>query len=87
MLWLEQTQFRAVRVELIQKEMRHNGKAGLAGWFRTTWLPYIERIPESQKEEFVDDVVSHYLAKHPPDVDGSTCVKMVRLEVEAVWRF
>jgi hypothetical protein len=35
----------AGRVELIPKDMTHDGRAGLAGWLRTTWMPYLQRLP------------------------------------------
>jgi len=71
------------RVELIDKDMVHDGKAGLSGWIRTTWLPYTQRIPEAQRDEFVDLIASSYLERLPLDADGRAHVDMVRLEVEA----
>ncbi|MFO7594164.1 MAG: hypothetical protein R6X15_08995 [Pseudomonadota bacterium] len=38
------------------------------------------------REAFIDQVIAHYLAAHPPDEDGTTAVAMVRLEVEAIAR-
>jgi trans-aconitate 2-methyltransferase len=72
-----------VRVELIPVDMVHGNRQELEGWIRTTWLPFLERLPDSGKEEFITDLTDHYLASHPPDREGRTCVKMVRLEVEA----
>jgi trans-aconitate methyltransferase len=31
--------FTVERLELVAKDMTHDGRAGLAGWIRTTWLP------------------------------------------------
>jgi len=72
-----------VRVELIPVDMVHENRQELEGWIRTTWLPFLERLPDSGKEEFITDLTDRYLASNPPDRDGRTCVKMVRLEVEA----
>lgn len=81
--WLSETGFIVNQVLLIPKDMQHNGKDGLKGWFRSTWLPYIERIPEELQEEFIDEVIDGYLEIHPIDSEGKTHVKMMRLQVEA----
>jgi len=71
------------RVELIPKDMEHEGKAGLEGWIRTTWLPYTSRIPELQRNDFIETISSKYLEKVPISPDGKSHVSMVRIEVEA----
>lgn len=80
---LDEAGLMPVRVELIPVEMVHENRQGLAGWIRTTWLPILERLPEERKEEFITLLTDRYLASHPPDHEGRTRVKMVRLEVEA----
>ena len=82
--WLKQTGFQARRIELIDKDIQHKGKDGLAGYFRTAWLPYTTAVPENKREEFINYVVERYLEKYPVDSMGNTHVNMVRLEVEAV---
>jgi trans-aconitate 2-methyltransferase len=82
--WLDQSGLTANRLELIPKDMKQKGREGLAGWIRTTWLPYTERVPEDMKEVLIEEVVNCYLEDHPPDETGCVHVKMVRLEVEAV---
>lgn len=82
--WLRTAGLKAVRVELIPKDMTQQGGDGLAGWVRTTWLPYTQRLPEHLRDQFVGDVVDTYIERHPPDEDGLVHVDMVRLEVEAV---
>jgi trans-aconitate methyltransferase len=72
-----------VRVELIPKDMQQYGRAGLAGWIRTTWLPYTHRVPEHLREQFVSEIVDSYLKLYPLDNQGLAHVAMVRLEVEA----
>ncbi len=71
-------------MELIPKDMKHKGKDGFAGWIRSTWLPYLTRIPEQMKEEFIEAIWDVYLVGHPPDEEGLVHVDMVRLEVDAV---
>ena len=82
--WLEEIGFQAHRIELIPKDMLHRDRESLAGWIRTTWLPYLERVPEADKEAFIDELISAYLKKHPEDENGVIRVGMMRLEVEAV---
>jgi trans-aconitate 2-methyltransferase len=84
--WLAEAGLQARRLELLPKEMRQQGREGLAGWVRTTWLPYTERIPPDRREAFVSEVTGRYLLDHPPDGEGVVGVSMVRLEVEAVRR-
>lgn len=73
----------ARRVEVFPKEMIRKGRAGLSGWIRTTWLPYIQRLPDEMRDRFIEDVVSGYEERHPMR-DGLFRVDMVRLEVEAL---
>jgi trans-aconitate methyltransferase len=63
--------------------MVHEGREGLAGWIRTTWLPFTQRIPEELREQFIDELVSGYVRRYPPDENGLLHVNAIRLEVEA----
>ena len=37
--------------------MVHDGREGLKGWIRTTWLPYTERVPiKSNAKVYVEMV-------------------------------
>lgn len=72
-----------VRVEFIPKDMKFADTAGLAGWIRTTWLPYTQRLPEGLQAKFIDDIAQIYLERSPPDAEGTVHLGMVRLEVEA----
>ena len=71
------------RVELIPKDMEHDGKSGLEGWIRTIWLPYTFRIPEEQRNEFIETISNKYFQEIPITPDGKVHVEMVRIEVEA----
>jgi trans-aconitate 2-methyltransferase len=82
MLWLSSAGLKPGRVELVPKVMVKDGGTGLEGIIRNTWLPYIERLPEDLKSQFISEIAFRYIDGHPI-VDGQVCVKMVRLEVEA----
>ena len=83
-LWLKEADLNSVRVELIPKDMPHKDKEAFAGWIRTTWLPYTDRIPAHQRKEFITQLVEKYTEKFPIDSKGNVHVKMIRLEVEAI---
>jgi trans-aconitate methyltransferase len=82
-LMLEAASFTVKRLELVAKDMTHESRAGLAGWIRTTWLPYMQRVPEEYREWFIEAVCSSYLDQVTLCADGKAHVAMVLLEVEA----
>jgi trans-aconitate methyltransferase len=82
--WLPRFEFKSFSVRLSPKDAVYNGRKGFATWLRTTWLPYIQRVPEDLREEFIAGVTERYVAKHPPDAAGRVYVRMVRLEIDAV---
>ena len=69
-------------MELIPKTMHHAGRDGLAGWIRTTWLPYVNAVPPELRDQFVQEVATRYLARQPLTADDEALVSMMRLEVE-----
>ncbi len=81
--WLQIAGFNLIKVQLIPKDMEKNDNDELAGWIRTTWLPYTQRVPEDLQEDFIEELIERYLEKNPKDDNGHIHVKMVRLEVEA----
>ncbi len=83
-VWLREAGLTPRRTELISKDMAYGDRAGLEGWFRTTWLPYTRRVPAERRDVFTARLVDRYLERHPPDARGIIHVDMVRLEVEAV---
>lgn len=82
--WLSRCDFQSRKVELVDKDMVFATPENFAGWLRTTWLPYTQRVPESAREEFVAAVIARYLDRHPLDDAGRVHVRMVRLEIDAV---
>jgi len=83
-MWLPKAGFKMQMVQLAEKDATYPGVEGFAAWLRTTWLPYVQCVPEAMREEFIAAVVHRYVAKHPPDADNKVHVKMVRLEIDAV---
>ena len=81
--WLPAAGFTSTRLELVEKDMRHSGREGLAGWIRTTWIPYTQQVPARIRDQFVSECVDTYLARHPLDGTGQSHVRMIRLECEA----
>jgi len=81
--WLPQFGFKTIGVRLVPKDAVYAGRDKFVAWLRTTWLPYVRRVPENLREEFVTAVADRYLARHPPDAEGKVHVCMVRLEIEA----
>ena len=63
--------------------MEHTGIEALKGWIHTTWLPYTERVPEEERERFIDIVSKKYIERYPSNSKGIINVQMIRLEVEA----
>jgi trans-aconitate methyltransferase len=82
-VWLKNAGLTAKRVELVSKDMVHQGQEGLEGIIRTTWLPYTERLPVYLRERFVKEVAGRYLQRYPLDEKGQAHVQMMRLEVDA----
>ena len=75
--------FKTRNIQLVPKDATYAGADGFATWLRTTWLPFVQRVPETIREEFIAAVTGRYVAKHPPDADGKVHVRMVRLEIAA----
>jgi trans-aconitate 2-methyltransferase len=83
-LWLDRAGFQTQSVELTPKDAPYAGPKGLAAWLRTAWLPYTQRVPAAERDEFIAAVTDRYVATHPPDATGRLHVRMVRLEIAAV---
>jgi trans-aconitate 2-methyltransferase len=82
--WLPKFGFRINSLKLAPKDATYAGAEGFATWLRTTWIPYVQRVPENLREEFIAAVTQRYVAKHPPDAENKIHVRMVRLEIDAV---
>ena len=82
--WLPKFGFIARHIGLAPKDAVYDGPEKFTAWFRTTWLPYTQRVPEKLQEEFIAAVTQRYLSKHPLDATGRVRVRMVRLEIDAL---
>ncbi|HET6581157.1 MAG TPA: methyltransferase domain-containing protein [Methanoregula sp.] len=81
--WLIESGFEPLRVELIPKDMTYASRKDCAAWIRTTWLPWMARLPDGRRSEYIGAVMDEYLKRYPADPDGTIHISMVRLEVEA----
>lgn len=81
--WLPKAGFEIGSLKLAPKDATYPGADGFATWLRTTWIPYVQCVPENAREEFIAAVTERYVAKHPADSEGNVHVRMVRLEIEA----
>lgn len=81
--WTAEADLKLLDARLLAKDLRQLGVAGMAGWIRSTWLPFVERVPPDQRDAFAVEVAEAYVAAHPADAAGVVHVAMVRLEVEA----
>ncbi len=81
--WLPKFGFRINALKLTPKDITYDGAKGFATWLNTTWIPYVQRVPENLRAEFIAAVTQRYLARHPPDAGGNVQVRMVRLEIDA----
>jgi trans-aconitate 2-methyltransferase len=81
--WVEEAGLVADRVELLVRDSEYDSAAKFAGWFGTTWLPYLERVPATLRDEFTRAAVREYLTDYPPDTEGRVALRMMRLEVAA----
>ncbi len=82
--WLPKFGFQMQQLQLAPKDATYPGAEGFATWLRTTWIPYVQCVPEDRREEFIAAVTGRYVAKHPPDRENKVHVRMVRLEIDAV---
>ncbi len=81
--FLREADLEPLRIELFPKDMKFNGAEGLAGWVRTTWLPFTDKLPGELRAQFVELIVNRYLETHPADTAGTVHVGMMRIEAEA----
>jgi trans-aconitate 2-methyltransferase len=81
--WLKEAGFIEKRVEFIKKDNMLKGKEGLSEWIRMAFSPYVQKLPENFKKEFIHEIANNYNLKYPLDEKGFFHISMIRLEVEA----
>ena len=62
--------------------MVHEDRESFRGWFRMTWFPYTNRIPEERQKHFIESFVDYCMGHLEVDDQGKITIDMVRLEVE-----
>jgi trans-aconitate 2-methyltransferase len=82
-LWLDRLGFTVDRLELIERDVTHQGREVFEGWLRTTGMPYIHRVEPDRRQEFLRQIVDDYLRENPIDAQGLIHVRMVNLLVKA----
>jgi len=80
---LRKTGFTKCIVQLKGKDMVHEGLEGFSGWIRTTWMPYLDRLPSRLRSRFIIAIYREYTKLYPPDSFGNIHIAMVRLEAIA----
>ncbi len=75
--WLEEAGFIIKYIRLVPKDMVHADREKFIGWLRTTWLPYLQRVPEQEQQCFLGEVATEYLGK---EHQGEVHTPMIRLE-------
>lgn len=81
--WLVTAGFRVDHLASVDRMERFPDATELAAWLRTTWWPYVTRVPAALQSAFVDAIVTEYLRRCPAMSDGSVPVWMQRLELVA----
>jgi trans-aconitate methyltransferase len=80
---LKRIGFKANAVESTPAEMIYEGKEGLKGFIRATWVPLNNRIPEDLLPNFIEELADIYIKNYPPDDAGLVSIPLQRLEVDA----
>lgn len=81
--WLKQAGFKVERLELVPKEMVHKNGEQFKGWVRTTWLPYLERVPVEMRSALIDELVGKYFRATDQLESSPVTTAMIRLEYSA----
>ena len=82
--WLNLVGFKIQRIGLVSNDVVFQQKTDFKSWINTAWNPYIYRLPEKLRTEFVEEIVESYINQNYIDDNGHIHVEMIRLEVDAV---
>ncbi|HOK57501.1 MAG TPA: methyltransferase domain-containing protein [Methanothrix sp.] len=80
--WIPAAGLHIVSVRLIPKDMVHSGRDALEGFIRSTWLPYLQRLPPELRPDLVQEIAGRYIDRYPSP-DGMIHVRMMRLQALA----
>jgi trans-aconitate methyltransferase len=81
---LEEVGFKVQCLELKPKTMVHEDIEKFKGWIRTTWLPYLHRVPKDLRNSFINLIAAKYIEKYMSNSDGRVEILMQRLEFIAI---
>jgi trans-aconitate methyltransferase len=83
--WLRAAGLEPQRVQLVQRVARFPDRAAFAAHIRTSWHPYMARVPEECREALVQAVVEEFVGANPDAMreNDSIANTMIRLEVQA----
>jgi trans-aconitate 2-methyltransferase len=80
---LDRFGFVVERLELVERDVTHQGREAFEGWVRTTGMPYLHRVKPEQRPAFMRELIDRYLGRHPIDAQGLIHARMVNLLVKA----
>ncbi|MEM2097637.1 MAG: methyltransferase domain-containing protein [Methanothrix sp.] len=80
--WVPAAGLHLMSVKLIPKDMVHSGRDALEGFIRSTWHPYLQRLPAELRPPLVKEIADRYVDRYPSP-DGMTHVRMMRLQALA----
>lgn len=69
------------RIEIITVDEPFINKSAFMGWI-SGWMSQLKQLPKELHEQFLDDIISHYLKKHPTDTEGKIHYIDYWIEVE-----
>ncbi len=81
--WLQRAGLDVERLDLVPKEMIHQNGEQFKGWVRTTWLPYLERVPVEMRSALIDELAGKYFKATGQSENGPVTTAMMRLEYSA----
>jgi ubiquinone/menaquinone biosynthesis C-methylase UbiE len=85
--FLKTAGLKPVKIVLMPKMAKHDAGSGLAGWMRTTWFPYTNKIPLKLRDKFISQAVDSFIKSTRQCRKKEIDMKMIRLQVEAVKPF
>ena len=80
--WIPAAGLQIVSLKLIPKDMVHSGRDALEGFIRSTWHPYLQRIPAELRPALVQDIAGRYIDRYSSP-EGMIHVRMMRLQALA----
>jgi trans-aconitate methyltransferase len=81
-MWIPAAGLHTVSVKLIPKDMVHSSREALEGFLRSTWHPYLQRLPVELRSPFVQEIARRYIDRYSSP-DGMIHVRMMRLQALA----